>query len=126
AEKGDSTTSVTGDSIKYSLPALTAKITQGYAEGRGSASARVLVENYKSQLADDDKTGWGVAVGTDFKVSDPLKLFADASYVVGDNSYLYGSNSPYAVDGNSIEQNEFVAVQVGGTYKILPNLRSTL
>ncbi|MFE1635697.1 DcaP-like protein, partial [Acinetobacter baumannii] len=112
--------------IKYSLPALTAKITQGYAEGRGSASARVLVENYKSQLADDDKTGWGVAVGTDFKVSDPLKLFADASYVVGDNSYLYGSNSPYAVDGNSIEQNEFVAVQVGGTYKILPNLRSTL
>ncbi len=73
AEKGDSTTSVTGDSIKYSLPALTAKITQGYAEGRGSASARVLVENYKSQLADDDKTGWGVAVGTDFKVSDPLK-----------------------------------------------------
>lgn len=126
AEKGDSTTSVTGDSIKYSLPALTAKITQGYAEGKGSASARVLVEKYKSQLANDDKTGWGVAVGTDFKVSDPLKLFADASYVVGDNSYLYGSNTPYAVDGNSIEQNEFVAVQVGGTYKVLPNLRSTL
>ncbi|MGE8645493.1 DcaP family trimeric outer membrane transporter [Acinetobacter vivianii] len=126
AEKGDSTTSVTGDSIKYSLPALTAKITQGYAEGKGSASARVLVEKYKSQLANDDKTGWGVAVGTDFKVADPLKLFADASYVVGDNSYLYGSNTPYAVDGNSIEQNEFVAVQVGGTYKVLPNLRSTL
>jgi hypothetical protein len=35
---------VTGDSIKYSLPALTAKITQGYAEGRGSASARVLLK----------------------------------------------------------------------------------
>lgn len=125
AEKADSSTSTAGD-LKYRLPALTAKITQGYAEGRGSASARVLVENYKSELADDEKTGWGVAVGTDFKVSDPLKLFADASYVVGDNTYLYGSNSAYVVDGNSIEQNEFVAVQVGGTYKILPNLRSTL
>jgi predicted porin len=27
---------------------------------------------------------------------------------------------------NSVEQNEFNAVQVGATYKILPNLRSTL
>jgi len=127
AEKADSSSSATGDSLKYRLPALTAKITQGYAEGKGSASARVLVENYKSQLADDNKTGWGIAAGTDFKVSDPLKVFADVSYVVGDNTYLYGSNAAYAVAANKdIEQNKFVAVQVGGTYKILPNLRSTL
>lgn len=126
AEKGDSTSAATGDSIKYSLPALTAKITQGYADGRGSASARALVENYKSSLGDDNKTGWGIAAGTDFKVSDPLKLFADVSYVVGDSSYLYGSNAAYTLVNNNIEQNKFVAVQVGGTYKILPNLRSTL
>ncbi len=127
AEKADSSSSATGDSLKYRLPALTAKITQGYAEGKGSASARVLVENYKSQLADDNKTGWGIAAGTDFKVSDPLKVFADVSYVVGDSNYIYGSNAAYAVAANKdIEQNKFVAVQVGGTYKILPNLRSTL
>ncbi|EMH1676237.1 DcaP-like protein, partial [Acinetobacter baumannii] len=82
-------------------------------------------ENYKSG-AGDDKTGWGIAAGTDFKVSDPLKLFADASYVVGNSNYLYGSNSAYTLVNDNIEQNEFVAVQVGGTYKILPNLRSTL
>ena len=124
AEKGDST--ATDDTLKYSLPVLTAKLTQGYAGGKGSASARALVENYKSEATGDDKTGWGVAAGTDFKVADTLKLFADASYVVGDNKYLYGSNSAYKVVNGDIEQNEVVAVQVGGTYKILPNLRSTL
>ncbi|MFW1981593.1 DcaP-like protein, partial [Acinetobacter baumannii] len=76
AEKGDSTgLTVTkdkdnnwvNDSIKYSLPVLTAKITQGYADGKGSASARSLVENYKSKAGSVNQTGCGVAVGTDFK-----------------------------------------------------------
>ncbi|AXQ23196.1 DcaP-like protein [Acinetobacter wuhouensis] len=125
AEEGNST-GVTGTTIKYSLPVLTGKVTQSYAGGNGNASARVLVENYKDDSVGKDKTGWGIGLGTDFKVSDPLKLFADASYVVGNNNYLYGSNSAYSVVNGDIEQNEFTAVQVGGTYKILPNLRSTL
>ncbi len=124
AERGDDTT--TNGSIKYSIPVLTGKVTQSYAGGNGNASARVLVENYKDNGVSKDKTGWGVAAGTDFKVSNELKLFADASYVVGNSNDLYGSNAAYTVVGNSIEQNEFTAVQVGGTYKILPNLRSTL
>ena len=125
AEEGNST-GVTGTAVKYSLPVLTGKITQSYADGNGNASARVLVENYKDNNVGKDKTGWGVAVGTDFKVADPLKLFADASYVVGNSNYLYGSNNAYSVVNGDIEQNEFTALQVGGTYKILPNLRSTL
>lgn len=67
-----------------------------------------------------------MALGTDFKISDPLKVFADASYVVGNSNYLYGSNNAFSVVNGDIEQNEFTALQVGGTYKILPNLRSTL
>lgn len=131
AEEGNSSSKIKigtteTEDIKYSLPVLTAKVAQSYAEGRGSASGRVLIENYKSNVAGDNKTGWGVALGTDFKVADPLKLFADASYVVGNSNYLYGSNSAYSVVNGDIEQNEFTAVQVGGTYKILPNLRSTL
>ena len=86
-EEGNSAGAV-GTDIKYSLPVLTAKIVQGYADGKGNASARVLVENYKSTAADDNKTGWGVAAGTDFKVIDDLKIFADASYVVGNNNYF--------------------------------------
>ena len=125
AEEGNSA-GTTGTAVKYSLPVLTGKITQSYADGNGNASARVLVENYKDNNAGKDKTGWGVALGTDFKVADPLKLFADASYVVGNSNYLYGSNNAYAVVNGDIEQNEFTALQVGGTYKILPNLRSTL
>ena len=125
AEEGNSA-GATGTAVKYSLPVLTGKITQSYADGNGNASARVLVENYKDNNAGKDKTGWGVAVGTDFKVADPLKLFADASYVVGNSNYLYGSNNAYSVVNGDIEQNEFTALQVGGTYKILPNLRSTL
>lgn len=126
AEEADS--SATGDTIKYRLPNLTAKLVQGFAEGKGSVSARALVENYKSTTADDDKTGWGVAAGVNYQVTEPLKVSADVSHVVGNSNYLYGSNSAYVVDpaNNSIEQNEFNAVQVGATYKILPNLRSTL
>ncbi|WP_333667841.1 DcaP family trimeric outer membrane transporter [Acinetobacter guillouiae] len=125
AEEGNSA-GATGTAVKYSLPVLTGKITQSYADGNGNASARVLVENYKDNNAGKDKTGWGVALGTDFKVIEPLKLFADASYVVGNSNYLYGSNNAYAVVNGDIEQNEFTALQLGGTYKILPNLRSTL
>ncbi|WP_151956063.1 DcaP family trimeric outer membrane transporter [Acinetobacter guillouiae] len=125
AEEGNSA-GTTGTAVKYSLPVLTGKITQSYADGNGNASARVLVENYKDNNAGKDKTGWGVALGTDFKVIEPLKLFADASYVVGNSNYLYGSNNAYSVVNGDIEQNEFTALQVGGTYKILPNLRSTL
>ena len=131
AEEGNSSSKVkVGTSeiedVKYSLPVLTAKLVQGYADGKGNASARVMVENYKSETSGDDQTGWGVAAGTDFKVTDDLKLFADASYVVGNNNYLYGSNSAFTVVDGDIEQNEFTAVQVGATYKILPKLRSTL
>lgn len=124
AEEGNS--AATGGVLKYSLPVLTGKLTQSFAGGNGNASARVLVENYKDSTVGKDKTGWGVAAGTDFKVNDQLKLFADASYVVGNSNDLYGSNSAYTIVGNDIEQNEFTAVQVGGTYKILPNLRTTL
>ena len=118
----------TAADVKYRLPTLTAKLTQGFAEGKGSASARALVENYKSAVADDNETGWGVAAGVNYQVSAPLKVSADISHVVGNSNYLYGANSAYAVNttNNSIEQNEFNAVQVGATYKFSPNFRSTL
>lgn len=121
AEEGGSK----GDDLKYSLPNLTAKLTQGFADGKGSASARALIEHYKAG-SDDDAIGWGVAAGTNFQVSDPLKLSADVSYVKGNSNYLYGSNSAYDVVNGDIEQNEFIATQVGATYKIQPNLRTTL
>lgn len=125
AEEGDSKTAVSGD-IQYRVPNLTAKLTQGFAEGKGTASARALVENYKSKLADDTETAWGVAAGASYAVTDQLKLNGDVSYAEGNSNYLYGSNNAYVADGNSIEQNKFTAVQVGGTYKFNEKLRSTL
>lgn len=122
AEEGNSS----GTGLKYSLPNLTAKVTQGFADGKGVASARALIENYKSETVNDDQTGWGVAAGANYQVTDPLKVSADVSYVKGNSNYLYGSNPAYSIVNGDIEQNEFVGVQVGATYKILPNLRSTL
>lgn len=122
AEEGNSS----GDGIKYRMPNLTAKLTQGFAEGKGSMSARALVENYKSTTADDDEFGYGLAVGANYQVAEPLKVSADVSHVVGNSNYLYGSNSAYSVVDGDIEQNEFNAVQVGATYKFSPKLRSTL
>ena len=122
AEEGDSS----GKNIKYSVPNLTAKLTQGFADGKGSVSARALVENYKS--ADDSDTAWGLAAGVNYQVMDPLKISADVSYVDGNSNYLYGSNSAYVFNTSNgkIAQNEAFGVQVGGTYKFNEKLRSTL
>lgn len=125
AEEGNSKATETSD-LSYRLPVLTAKVTQGFADGKGLASARALVEHYKSDAANDDKTGWGAAVGANYQVAEPLKVSADVAYMKGNSNHLYGSNSAYSVVGNSIEQNEAVAVQVGATYKFSPKLRSTL
>ena len=128
AEEGNSKATQDGD-LSYRLPVLTAKMTQGFADGKGLASARALVEHYKSEAANDDKTGWGAAVGTNYQVTEPLKVSADVSYVKGNNYYLYGTNNDYAyaVDANkNIEQNEVIGVQVGATYQFSPQLRSTL
>ncbi|MGF2635793.1 DcaP family trimeric outer membrane transporter [Acinetobacter johnsonii] len=125
AEEGNSSATVASD-VKYSLPVLTAKLTQGFADGKGSVSARALVENYKS--ADDSDTAWGLAAGVNYQVMDPLKISADVSYVDGNSNYLYGSNSAYVVNAanGKIAQNEAFGVQVGGTYKFNEKLRSTL
>ena len=126
AEEGNSNSGSSDAAIKYSVPNLTAKLTQGFADGKGSVSARALVENYKS--ANDSDTGWGVAAGVNYQVMDPLKLSADVSYVQGNSNYLYGSNTAFDVDpvNGNIEQNEAFGVQVGGTYKFNEKLRSTL
>lgn len=124
-EKGDS--SATGSTVKYSAPVLAAKVVQGFDDGKGAVSARALVEHYKADVGRDDAMAWGAAVGVNYQVSQPLKVSADYSYVQGDNKYLYGSNTAFALDERAqIEQNEFHAVQVGATYKFSPQWRSTL
>ncbi len=114
--------------VKYNLPVLTAKLTQSFADGKGAVSGRALLEHYKSETSDDDKMGWGLAAGVNYQVSEPLKVSADVSHVVGNSNYLYGSNSAFYLNpvNGDIEQNEFNAVQVGATYKFSPKLRSTL
>ena len=130
AEKGDSAASKFGDQdvkLKYSAPVLAAKVIQGFDEGKGSLSARALVEHYKAEVGQDDAIAWGAAVGVNYQVTDPLKLSADYSYVQGNNKYLYATNSAFALDSEQeIEQNEFHAVQIGATYKFSPAWRSTL
>ena len=126
AEEGNS--SATGATAKYKLPVLTAKLNQGFAEGTGNVSVRALAERYEADGNNDsDETAWGVAAGASFQVTEPLKLTADVSHVEGNSNYLYGSNSAFAVNADGdLAQNEFNAFQVGATYKILPNLRSTI
>lgn len=121
------TTTIDDSAVKYSLPVLTAKVTQGFASGKGNASGRALVEQHKAQGSNDDKTGWGLAAGTTFDVTDQLRLNGDVSYVEGNSNYLYGANTAYVVNANgNIEQNKFTAVQIGATYKFNEKLRSTL
>ena len=110
-ERNAANTENVASDVKYSLPVLTAKLTQGFADGKANASVRGLVEQYKSEAAGDDKTGWGIAAGVNYQVIDPLKLSADVSYVQGNSNYLDGSNTAFYVDT---------------VYKFNEKLRSTL
>ena len=105
AEEGNSSSQIydtkekknVSSDVTYRAPVLTAKVVQGFAEGKGTASARALVEHYKAKSG-DDKTGWGLAAGVNYQVIDPLKLSADVSYVQGNSNYLYGSNTAFYVN----------------------------
>lgn len=124
-EEGDS--KADNSAVKYRAPVLIAKVIQGFDEGKGSLSARALVEHYKAETGSDDAMGYGAAVGASYQVNQPLKISADYSYVKGNSKYLQGSNTAFALDSNhNIEQNQFHAVQVGATYKFSPQFRSTL
>ncbi len=126
AEEGGSQDS-DSNSAKYALPVLTAKLSQGFADGKGKVLVRGLVERYEANGNNDsDTTAWGVGAGMSYQVVDALKLVADYSHVKGNSNDLYGSNKAFVVNGDDLEQNEFNAVQIGATYKILPNLRSTI
>lgn len=132
-EKGVSTgesATTNAASIKYKLPAFTAKLNQSFAQGKGSASVRALAEQYDVNAGTgsngSSETGWGVAAGANYQIIPELKLFGDVSHVKGNNSYLYGSNTSAAVYRGDVGLNEFNTFQVGGTYQILPKLRSTL
>jgi len=61
-----------------------------------------------------------------YKPIESLKLSADISHLKGNSHYVYGSNTAFTVSNGNVEQNEFNAVQIGGTYYIRPNLRTTL
>lgn len=121
-ERGDSR----GDDVKYSVPNLTAKVTHLFNDSKGSTSVRAVLENHHTDAAQDDKFDYGIAAGVTYQVTKPLKITADASYLKGNSSYLYGSNDAYDVINNNIELNETIGVQVGATYKLTSQLRSTL
>lgn len=124
AEKGNNSASNT--EIKYRVPVLTAKMMHEFTENKGSTSLRAMLEQYQAETLKSNKTGWGIAVGVNYKPIESLKLSADISHLKGNSHYVYGSNTAFTVSNGNVEQNEFNAVQIGGTYYIRPNLRTTL
>lgn len=124
AEKGNNSASNT--TIKYRVPVLTAKMMHEFSANKGSTSLRTMLEQYQAETLKSDKIGWGIAIGVNYKPIESLKLSADISHVKGNSHYVYGSNTAFTVANGNVEQNEFNAVQIGGTYYIRPNLRTTL
>ncbi|OTG65571.1 DcaP family trimeric outer membrane transporter [Acinetobacter silvestris] len=111
------------------LPVATGKISHKFADSSGLVTARALIQEVRAREADDDtKFGWGVGLGTNYKLSEQLVLNADYSHVKGDSTYLLYTDNAYTTNAakDNIELNEFNAVTVGATYKITPKLRSTL
>lgn len=119
-------------------PALTSKLKYDFDDGKGTASARVLVTEARSRAsydknnnqltADDADLGWGIAVGTEYKFTDSLQAMIDYSHVKGDSKFLLYTNSAFNVNPNNFELNlnEFDALTIGTTYQVSPKLRSTL
>lgn len=125
------------------LPALTGKVSHKFADGSGLLTGRALVQEVRARGVtgisptdsryDDTEFGYGVAAGVNFKPIDQLTLNADYSHVKGDTNFILytsGANNLGAANANAngrdIDLNEFDALTVGATYKLTPQIRSTL
>lgn len=111
------------------LPAATAKLSHKFAEGAGLVTARGLLQEVRVRDLDDEtELGWGIGLGVNYKPVNQLILNANYSHVSGDNKFLLATsdNKRYIQRGNDVDLIDFDAFTLGATYKITPQIRSTL
>ncbi|MHA3891294.1 DcaP family trimeric outer membrane transporter [Acinetobacter sp. GXMZU3951] len=111
------------------FPALTAKVKQNFAAGKGSTSLRALAQEFRATDAGNETAfSWGLGLGASYKVTDELRVMGDYSHVKGDDKFLLYTNTAYNTGPQTtdVNLNEFDALTVGATYQFNPKVRSTL
>ena len=111
------------------FPALTAKLKQNFAAGKGTSSLRLLAQELRVTEADNETAfSWGVGLGASYKVTDQLRVLGDYSHVKGDDKFLLYTNTAYNVgpETTDLNLNEFDALTIGTTYQFNPKVRGTL
>lgn len=129
------------------FPALTAKLKQNFAAGKGTSSLRLLAQELRSRDAfedvkdadgvvvgkkqvsqDSSEFSWGLAVGAKYQLTPKLQIMGDYSHVKGDDKFLLYTNTAYNVgpETTDLNLNEFDALTVGTTYQFNPKVRGTL
>lgn len=109
------------------VPNLTARVQQKMAGDKVHISARSFVgEARDSNVSNDKKLTWGVAVGAAYNVNDSLTLMGDYNHIKGNQQYLEQTNTPYTVNTNGkLTLSEFDAVSLGANYKFTQKLSGT-
>lgn len=110
--------------IKQRLPALTARLNHKFADNL-TVSARAM--GNEKRVNEDEKTAWGVGIGTKYDVLPGTSLKADYYHVKGDSSFVSYSNTGVirAVNGDLV-QSEFDSISVGLTQQFSDKLRGTI
>lgn len=111
------------------FPALTAKLKQNFAAGKGTSSLRLLAQELRVTEADNETAfSWAVGLGASYKVTDQLRVLGDYSHVKGDDKFLLYTNTAYNLGPETadLNLNEFDALTVGTTYQFNPKVRGTL
>ncbi|XID74810.1 DcaP family trimeric outer membrane transporter [Alkanindiges sp. WGS2144] len=127
-------------SVDARFPALTARLEHKRADNRGAFALRgmlhekrgiaTITEDGKTRNTgrEDEKTGYGAAIGAWYQLDPANKLTGQFFHVKGDGAFNYGTGTGFSVNAatGNVYFDEYNSAQLGLTHSFDAKLRSTL
>lgn len=120
------------------FPALTARLEHKLADSKGAVALRGMLHekrgvatattNGQIRTTEDEKAGYGAAVGGWYQLNPANKVSGQFFHVKGDGSFNYGTGTGFSVNSSTgaLYFDEYNSAQLGLTHSFNPKLRSTL
>lgn len=120
------------------FPAFSARLEHKLADNQGAFALRGMLHekrgavsgmvNGQTQTKEDEKAGYGAALGAWYQLDSANKLSGQFFHVKGDGAFNYGTGSGFSVNATTGEVyfDEYNSAQLGLTHTFNPKIRSTL
>ena len=120
------------------FPALTARLEHKLPDSKGAFALRGMLHekrgvatstvNGQVQNTEDEKAGYGAAIGAWYQLNPANKLSGQFFHVKGDGSFNYGTGTGFSVNAatGDLYFDEYNSAQLGLTHAFNPKMRSTV